>query len=451
MSPEARPAAAVYDPGSAEIPPTLGPVLTEPDTPILLLVAATADDRALQTAIGLAHARGAAGHATVLGDAAVTHPRLHELLGMENVEGLADLFLFGASLEHVRTRPPGWAFDFVPTGAYVPDPAAVLDSPRWDRIADELAEAGELLLLMVPAATPGLGPLSRRAGRAILVGDEAGVERAAARLDAGCKVVGVVTPAAGEAVAGGEGAGRAGPGAELTEPVVFRRETRRERLASPLLVIALIAAVAAGGWFLYREYLMAPASAPAAMAAEPTAAAPEPERGEAVETPLPISISVEAHQDLESARRRAEVLRETEPSIGFYLAPLSVNGALYYRLLAGPVESREAGDALMRRLVDAGHKTAYDSWAIRPSGLAFDLGEYDTRAEAGARVDSLRTLDIPAYVVTIRYDPGQPRYRVYGGGYENRPEAAVMERMLEEAGVEARLVQRTGEPVAAGA
>ena len=188
------------------------------------------------------------------------------------------------------------------------------------------------------------------------------------------------------------------------------------------------------------------------MAAEqPADVVPESRRGEPIETPLPISISVEAHQDLESAQQRTAALREAEPSIGFYLAPLSVNGSLFYRLLAGPVESREAGEALMQRLVDADHKTAYDTWAIRPSAMAFHLGEYDTRAEAEARVDSLDVLDIPAYIVAIRHDPGAPRYRVYGGGYENRAEAAVMEQMLEQAGIETRLVERTGEPMPGGA
>src|SRR5690606_28287745 len=145
----------------------------------------------------------------------------------------------------VRTRPHGWPFDFVPTGAYVPDPAAVLDSARWDRIAEELEATGELMLLLVPAATPGLGALSRRTRRAVLIGDEAGVERAAARLDDAGRVVAVVQPAATEVAALSEDPddpeAHIGAFADLTEPVVVRggrREGRRS--VSPLLVIGLI-------------------------------------------------------------------------------------------------------------------------------------------------------------------------------------------------------------------
>ena len=56
--------------------------------------------------------------------------------------------------------------------------------------------------------------------------------------------------------------------------------------------------------------------------------------------------------------------------------------------------------------------------------------------------------DIPAYIVTIRYEPGEPRYRVYGGAFENEAAAAVMEDMLAEAGIDAPLVRRVGEPIA---
>jgi hypothetical protein len=51
-------------------------------------------------------------------------------------------------------------------------------------------------------------------------------------------------------------------------------------------------------------------------------------------------------------------------------------------------------------------------------------------------------------VVTVRYDPGQPRYRVYGGAFETAVEAEVMKEILENADLEAQLVTRTGEPVA---
>jgi cell division septation protein DedD len=212
--------------------------------------------------------------------------------------------------------------------------------------------------------------------------------------------------------------------------------------------VALAVALGVGGWFLYQEY-WAPRPDAAVAGADP---APQPtsppQRGQAMEVPIPISVAVEAHQDLTSARQRIADLRRAEPNIEFYLAPVAVSGGLYYRLLAGPVADREAGTALLQRLVDAGHKTAFDTWAVRPTEFAFLLGEYDTRPEAAERVEELAEAEIPAYVVPVRYDPGQPRYRVYGGAFETAVEAEVMREMLENADLEASLVPRTGEPIA---
>jgi cell division septation protein DedD len=155
-------------------------------------------------------------------------------------------------------------------------------------------------------------------------------------------------------------------------------------------------------------------------------------------------VAVEAHQDLDAAKERLARLRRAEPGIRFYLAPVSVNGSLFYRVLAGPVADREAGTALMRLLVDGGHKTAFDSWAVRPTTYAFHLGEYEAEEAARARVAELEGLGIPTYVVTVRYEPGPPRHRVYGGAFENRAAASVMQGMLDDAAVDAELVERVG-------
>jgi cell division septation protein DedD len=438
------------EPGQGEIPPGVGAAIMEPDQPILLIVAADSDDAAIQAAIALADARAAHGLHTVLADAAVTSPRMHRGLGIENLEGLADVFLFGASLTRVATRPEGHDFDFIPAGAFVPDPAGVMDSSRWNRIGAELEADGSLLMLFVLAGTPGLGALSRRVQRAVLVGDERDEGRIGGRLDRDCQVVGTVTPeATGVPEAAEDAAATAPVDAAISEPVVFRNESSLR--ATPVrlgFLVAMAVALGVGGWFLYQEY-WAPRPDEAVAGADP---APQPtpptQRGQAVEVPIPISVAVEAHQDLTSARQRIADLRRAEPNIEFYLAPVAVSGGLYYRLLAGPVADREAGTALLQRLVDAGHKTAFDTWAVRPTEFAFLLGEYDTRPEAAERVEELAEAEIPAYVVPVRYDPGQPRYRVYGGAFETAVEAEVMREMLENADVEASLVPRTGEPIA---
>lgn len=440
-------------PGRGELPAGVASALSDPDQPVLLLVSASADAAAARTAIALADARAADGLPTILADGAVTSPTLHAGLGIENLEGLADVFLFGASLARVASQPAGHDFDFIPAGAYVPDPAGVMDSSRWAQIATEVEATGSLLLLFVPAATPGVGALSRRIGSAIVLADERGAARVAARLDRDCQVIATVAPDVRPGPPGEPADPVAVParlGPPITEPIVFRNEPSTRAAPARLALLAVLAlALAVGGWFLYQEYLAPAATSPPVAGAGATPETPVPTpRGEAVETPIPISVAVEAHQDLTSAHQRIEALRRAEPNVDFYLAPVAVSGGLYYRLLAGPLADREAGTALLQRLVDAGHKTAFDTWAVRPTEYAFLLGEFDTRPEAAQRVEELAGMEIPSYVVTVRYDPGRPRYRVYGGAFETAVEAEVMQELLENADLEAALVPRTGEPIA---
>ena len=458
MSPDPRPEAVEFDPGSGDIPPSLGPILADPDTPILLLVAATADEASARAAIALADARARDGHETVLADGGLEKPRLHSLLDVPNLEGLSDLFLFGASVRHLTVRPDTRAFEFVSAGGYAPEPEEVLAGRRWERLAREFEASRSLLMVYVPADAPGLAELSRHAGKAVVIGAGKEATRAARSLAASCEVLATISPA--DAMAPGRLAalgGEADPEtatifdrADLEEPLVFRSE-RKRRSAMPLLLVLLLAALGAGAWYAYQTYFsgdVAPAPAQAAVPAD--VQTPEPDPGPpptAIETPIPVSVAIEAHQDLETARQRVAALDRAEPGIDFYLAPVTASGNLYYRLLAGPVADQAAGRALMQRLVDEGHKTAMTDWDVRPSGLAFRLGEFGDEAQAGARVEALATRGIPAYVVRIRYDGGPDRYRVYGGAYQNEAEAEVMRGMLEEAGLEAELVERTGEPI----
>lgn len=428
--------------------PEVPPAVMDPDGSILLVVG-PASAAAADVAIALADARVARGLPTVLADASVTEPLLHSRLGIENLEGLADLFLFGASMSRVVTRPEGRDFQFIPTGAYVADPVGVLDSRRWDRIADDMRAAGSLLLLFATAGSASAGALSRRIHRAVLIGPESDATRLGAGLDDRCVILGfadpeLLVPAGVESLPPLTSAQRG----QLSEPPVVRKQPKPRR-SPPWLPAAIAGAVILGigaGWFLYQGYRT---SGPPRVAEEPeTAPDPEPAgQGEPVETPIPISVAVEAHQDLTSARERVAALRRAEPTIDFYLAPVAVSGGVYYRLLAGPVGDRETGTALLQRLVDAGHKTAFDTWAVRPTEYAFHLGEHDTEDEATAHVEALADAEVPAYVVTVRYSPGQPRYRVYGGAFETAMEAEVMEELLRNADIEPHLVSRTGEPI----
>ena len=452
MSPEPRPEAIPFDPGSAELPPPLGTALTAPDTQILLIVAPDSGDPAVRTAIGLAEAATDTVDRVVLVDAAFGDARLHKRLDVPNLEGVGDIFEFGASLGRVVTRPDTRAFEFVPTGPYVPDPEAILRSDRWETVVHELETEAGILLVFVPAGTPGLDALSRRVGRAVLVGDAMSADRSASALDPSCEVVAVLEPAGPMAPARlAAAAGDAGEvdatifdDPKLTEPVIFRGGTVEEGTSTRLWVLVALS-VLLGGYFAYTTFFSEPASPPPMVAETTAPAAPQPEP-RPVETPLEFSVAVEAHQDLTMAQDRAERLRASAPNVQFFIAPVPISGAVWYRVLAGSVPDREAAMLLMRRLVDEGHKTAFDDWAVRPARYAYLLGEFNTRELAEQRVVGLRELGIPAYIIPIDYEPGDHRYRVYGGAFENEAAAEVMAQMLADARIDAPLVQRVGEP-----
>lgn len=219
---------------------------------------------------------------------------------------------------------------------------------------------------------------------------------------------------------------------------------------APAVWALLAVVVAVGGWLVYQELFASSPPADPDPGPRTQQVEEEPARGAPVAATIPFSVAMAAYRDLSTAWQRAVALGEAVPDVQFYVAPVMSNGTEFHRILAGPVSDREAAGALMQRLVDTGHKTAYDDWAIRPTSLAFLLGQYDTRDEADVRVGELEAQEIPAYVVEVRYESGEPRYRVYGGAYQSATEAAVMEEMLESAGIEAPLVPRTGQSIPGG-
>lgn len=298
-----------------------------------------------------------------------------------------------------------------------------------------------------PADSPASPGQESEAGEdETVVGDGGAVDDQALASGAGAEGAG--QPHDEAATAEGATAPAASPEAEsdLTEPHVTRKEPDDRRHFPIVLIVLLVALLA--GWFGYQHFF-APALIQEPVEPE-VVEAPPAERGDPVETPLPYSVAVEAHQDLASALERVRRLNETDSDATFYLAPVTVNGGLFYRLLAGPATDRESATTLMEELVASGHKTAVDEWAVLPTSHAFLLGEFHTLEEAEARVDSLTGLGVPVYRLPLRYEGGQLGYRVYGGAYTSETEAAVMRGLLEEAGVEGELVTRTGDAAGTG-
>jgi Mrp family chromosome partitioning ATPase len=507
MSLDARPAPAVFDPEADELPAVLRQAVSGDAAIVFVVAGPKAREGGWAARVAVAAADAAARRRRViLADLSFEEPELNAVLGMRNREGLADVFLFGASLERVAQRAAGHTFQLVPPGAYVPDPEEILSSSRWFRLAPELADLNTVMLVYVPAGAAGLSDLVRHGPVVVL--NRAGDEPEAGLPD-GSEIVATVTPpepdaedeaavALSDGVEGDESAAteRAAapepeprdavtdarsapdgleadvglapstgvpveewvdevspkspdvpvPGSpvdELTIPPVLRPRSPERRRPSPVLWFLLVIVLAVAGWYAYTQYF-APTGQASAAPAPPAA----PVLGRPIETEVPVSVSIEVYESLDVAQRRVAALRAAEPDLEFFVSPVLNDGVTYQIVMAGPVANVDAGMALMRRLVQDGYKTAEETWSVRPTTLAFRIQDFDTRAAAVARRDQLAAKGVPTYVVEVPYTVGPSHYRLYAGAYEYRSEAQVMAQLLKSVGINAPLVPRTGRPVA---
>lgn len=126
---------------------------------------------AARTTVALARAWGREGTKVFLADLSVRRPVLHEVLGVENGEGISDALLYGASIQRiaVSTDEP---FFFAPAGTAVPDAEPVLGHPRWEVLTQGFSSAGVTLLLYAPLDLPGTPSLLQRASQVILLATE---------------------------------------------------------------------------------------------------------------------------------------------------------------------------------------------------------------------------------------------------------------------------------------
>lgn len=497
----------MFDAERSDAPPLPEEVvrtLAAKDVVLLLAAPAARRDRwAARAAIALAAQVAGAGRKVVLADLSFNDGILHELLGVPNGEGLADVFLFGASAEHVALPVPGASFALIPAGAYVPDEAEVFGHSAWSPFLAQLKHDGELLFAFAPDDAPGVTRLPAPLATAVVLADhgeaEAALQAAARRLE----VLNVLarppvatqpphdaadTPAEAavsertfervrlprdrerEALIADlrtrQRAERLQPEpvlAELhTSPLVGgpeaprisepparspQREARPHRRRTPLLLtLALILFVSAiaGVWHFSRVYMRGRQVAATDVAQQPAPGAAQPLTGEPAGEPLPYSVAIEAHQDLPTAVRRITSLGRADTTTGFYIAPILVDSALYYRVMAGPVADSAAAAGVMQWLIRRGLKTGGSEWDIRATPYAFLLGEYELREQAEQRMEQIHALNIPSYVIEVPYTNGPPRYYLYSGAYSGAAEAELMRQLLRNAGLATNLVERTG-------
>jgi cell division septation protein DedD len=126
------------------------------------------------------------------------------------------------------------------------------------------------------------------------------------------------------------------------------------------------------------------------------------------------------------------------------IAPVSVNGRVFHRVLLGPATDSASAEALATRVAqEVG--ISRSEWIVRATPVAFLLGEIPNQDAATRRVAVLRGLNVQAYMLAVDFADGSVRYRVYAGAYADSEEASYLQSHLINQGLDnATVAPRVG-------
>jgi sporulation related protein len=325
-----------------------------------------------RVAIGIGRAQ-AKHRRTAVGDLFADSQPIQDLVRSDDPHGLVDSFLYGVSLNRIAHAVPGAGELFVmPSGTEPPNYEEMLAHPRWLRVAVGFEEVGALLVLAVPASASSLAELIDSTDGVVFVGPATvanvpatsvlgTIEAPRARAD--------ITP----------------PDAQRPAPVVARAAAKQPRWRAAsfagLGISVTIAAIAA--WLAYRPLAggpqrLGPKPGSTKAAKQPTVAmTPEsmvrdtavdtgslqpeaPEVGNPEDSAQAVAFAVEllAANTQAGAILKLQKDGKTLPAATF--APALIQGAQWYKVIAGAFKSRVGADSLLdalrrRQVLDPGN------------------------------------------------------------------------------------------------
>jgi len=133
------------------VPPDPSPIPALLAGAALVALVPAGDDleRAAAGAWDFARTAASAGRRIALVDCFVDAPMLHRIVGEQNGDGIVDVFEYGASLSHLARARPEPTLYFIPAGTLSTDPATMMASARWSRLAAGFRHEDAVLLLFV--------------------------------------------------------------------------------------------------------------------------------------------------------------------------------------------------------------------------------------------------------------------------------------------------------------
>jgi tyrosine-protein kinase Etk/Wzc len=138
---------------------------------LMITSCAPADGKSF-VSLNLAMVSGQAGARVLLIDADMRRGILRRYFGLSaRTPGLSDLLAGSADLDQVVHRHDASGIDFIPTGAYPPNPAELLAGPVLKRLLDYVDEAYDLVIVDAPPvlAVTDPGIIGQKVGMSLLI------------------------------------------------------------------------------------------------------------------------------------------------------------------------------------------------------------------------------------------------------------------------------------------
>jgi len=384
--------------------------------------------------LGLARAE-AARRRVVVADLVGDLAPLSALLADDDLHGISDTILYGASINRVARPVEGTDNLFVvPGGTEQVASEEIFRSERWKRLAGGFSGSGGLLLLVASSDSPGLGALIDQVDGAIVVRDT-GIASAPAAL-----ILARV------------------PSPTRTLKVPFLRDVEIPRLHSirhrivSVLTTALLLAVIIAGALVFRARqerdasqaaVVPPAAATAAPAARDTVVVGPPANAADSAAASLFAVELLVANTPEGANFVLRKDRASLPAATVAPIPIGPERTIWYKVVAGAYTRRSEADSLLHALRAA--KILNDSaGAVLRVPLALLVDSVESQggiADAvAASVGKYAERGLAVYPL-IQNDGGA---RLYAGAFERPNDAAELIKTLQGAGLQPVLVYRTG-------
>jgi hypothetical protein len=389
--------------------------------------------------VALGIARAQASHRRVaVGDLIGDVAPIQDLVTDDDPHGLTDSFIYGVSLNRIaRQVDASGNLHILPSGSDLVVSDEILRNARWRRLASGFQEVGALLLLVAPAAVPGVEDLVANLDGVVLVGD---AENPAPN----ARVFAEVASAARRSPP------RVSPrpAAVVPAPIPAARHPRWLIPAAAVVVIAAIVTMLARGYLtrsqppaqvIRRESAAASDSLTGAtprVDSSPPPAVTNP-ADSASASPFGVQITMVDTEDGAAIRVRAG--GKDFPAATFAAVNPRSDRGTWYKVMTGAYVDRAKATQLLAFLRQRG--LVPQGWgAVVRAPLALQLASATDSTQAAPIIADFQSRKVPAYGLLQR----DGSVRIYAGAFENADESALFKSLLKERNIDATLAYRVG-------